>query len=254
MQRKIILAPTLEELPRIAARIMAEKTRQAIAERGRCTIALGGGSSVRKPYELFAASPDIDWTKVFFFWGDDRFVEPTNPYSNYTLGEESLLSRLPGLPAENIFGIPFKAATPAEGARQYSETIRSFFELKEGELPRFDLAQIGMGPDGHTASLFPHTAALNGTSQIAVMNHAGLSPWVDRITLTLPTINNARCALFLANGAAKAEVLRQVLEEKPDLQNLPASAVQPTEGELIWILDPDIASELRNTALEKCPA
>ena len=244
MHQKIVVAENTEAAERQAVDLISERARVAITARGRFTLALSGGSSVRSVYARLAAEPGIDWTKVFLFLVDERFVEPTNPYSNFALVKESLIDRLPSLPASNVFSVPTDAPTPDEGARQYEAAIRRFFALEEGEWPRFDLCINGMGPDGHTASLFPHSPALSVIDRIAVMNHAGLSPWVDRVTLTFPALNHARCVLFLAGGAKKAEMLKAILEGERDVSRRPSQGVQPTDGELIWLLEPEIASLL----------
>lgn len=251
MARKIIIARDVEEQSRRAAEVIAEGAREAVAERGRFTLALSGGSSVRKAYEHLAKAEGIDWMKVFLFFGDERFVEGDNPYSTYKLVEESLLIRIPALPRTNVFPVSVDALTPEEGARRYADTIREFFQVGDGEWPRFDLTLNGMGPDGHTASLFPGREAVGETRQIAVMSHAGLSPWVDRVTLTLPVFNHARRVLFLANGAAKAEVLKGVLEGEWDVNRLPAQGVQPLNGEMIWLLEPGVASKLSDSLLRE---
>jgi 6-phosphogluconolactonase len=248
MSHKIFLFPDAPAIIRKAAAFISDRIQSAIRERNRCTLALSGGTSVGSVFELLAADPAIDWSKVFLFWGDDRFVERTNPHSSYKLAQEKLLSKAPGLPAANIFPVPVDAPTPTEGSKRYSETIRTFFKLAPNEWPRFDIAINGMGPDGHTASLFPHTPALDEQSEIAVMNHAGLSPWVDRVTLTFPVFNHARCVLFVVTGANKAQTLKTVLEGEPDIHDFPSHGIQPADGEVIWLLDPAAAALLTTVA------
>lgn len=248
MAQKIIIAENTQDQSRRAADLTAEKAREAIQQRGRFTLALSGGSSVRATYERFAGAEGIDWSRVFLFFGDERLVDRDNPYSTYKLVEESLLSRIPALPPENVFPVPVDAPTPTEGARRYSATICEFFGVKRGDWPVFDLTLNGMGPDGHTASLFPHRSAVNETHRIVVMSHAGLAPWVDRVTLTLPVFDHARMVLFLAHGAAKADVLKQVLEGERNVKHWPAQGVIPmTGGEIIWLLEPEIAAKLTVT-------
>jgi 6-phosphogluconolactonase len=140
--------------------------------------------------------------------------------------------------------VPTDAPTPAEGARRYAATVRDFFGLADGEWPAFDLTLNGMGPDGHTASLFPHRSAVGETRRIAVMSHAGLAPWVDRVTLTLPVFNHARRVLFLAGGAAKADMLKQVLEGERNVKHWPAGGIDPEDGEAVWLLEPAVAAKL----------
>jgi 6-phosphogluconolactonase len=236
-----IITEDLDALNRRAVSIIRECARKAIQARGRFTITLSGGSSVKPIYEQLAAIRDLDWTRCFFFFSDERFVETSNPYSTFRLTDELLFSRLPGLPRGNLFPVPVEANSPKEGARQYGETIRRFFGLERGELPRFDLALLGMGRDGHTASLFPHISRDPEAHQIARMTHAGLSPWVDRVTLTYAVFNQARAVLFAASGEEKAEALRAVLEETPNHKHWPASGIRPVDGELIWLVEPQIA-------------
>jgi 6-phosphogluconolactonase len=244
MQKFVRVLPDVSAVVRRAAEMISQRIHLGIKDRGRCTLALSGGRSVGEVFELLAADQTIDWSKVFLFWGDDRFVEPTNPHSSYKLAEEKLLRKLPNFPKSNVFPVPVNAATPAEGAKLYSETIRTFFGLKTGEWPRFDVAINGMGPDGHTASLFPHSPALDIRDEIAVMNHAGLSPWVDRVTLTFPVFNHARCVLFMASGAAKSGTLKVILEGEQNIHEHPSQGIAPAEGEIIWLLDPGAAQQL----------
>jgi 6-phosphogluconolactonase len=245
MQQTIQVLPDVPAIVRRAAELISQHIKASIAERGRATIALSGGKSVANLLGLLAADTTIEWPRVFLFWGDDRFVEPSNPHSNFKLTEEALLKKVPTLPRKNVFPIPASASTPCAGAKAYSQTIRDFFGVKEGEWPRFDIAINGMGPDGHTASLFPHSTALDAADDIAAMNHAGLAPWVDRVTLTFPVFNHARCVLFMASGAAKAQTLKAVLEGERNIHEHPAQGIQPIDGDLIWLLDPAIAAGLK---------
>jgi 6-phosphogluconolactonase len=246
MGRQIIVAASPEEFTAKAASCMAQQARSAIAERGRFTIALSGGSTVKGAYSALADQPDIDWSKVFAFWGDDRFIDHDNSFSNYGLGMSTLLSKVP-IPTANIIAINPKAPTPTAGAAEYSAAIRSSFSLGEGEYPVFDLIQLGMGPDGHTASLFPHSEALNanGPANLVVANHAGLAPWIDRLTFTFDVINRARLVLLLATGENKAAHIEQVVEGgAPDIENVPITGVQPIDGDFVLILDKAAASEI----------
>jgi 6-phosphogluconolactonase len=251
MQQSVFILSDVPAIVGRAAELVIQRIGSAVQERGRCTLALSGGTSVGNLFELLAADATIDWSKVFLFWGDDRFIEQSSQYNSFKLAEEKLLSRIPTLPRANVFPVPVDLQTPVEGARRYSETIRAFFDLGAGQWPRFDLAINGMGPDGHTASLFPHSAALDENTEIAVMNHAGLSPWIDRVTLTFPVFNHARCVLFMASGAAKAHTLKAVLEGERNVHEHPAQGIQPADGELIWLLDRSIAKLLNQKGLEQ---
>jgi 6-phosphogluconolactonase len=186
------------------------------------------------------------WAQMFFFWGDERHVPPDDPDSNYRMAQETLLSKAP-IPAANVFRIPGESPDAAAAAKSYELTLKKFFALKPAELPRFDLILLGMGPDGHTASLFPETAGLREKSRLVIAN------WVEklktqRITLTLPVLNASRCAAFLVSGIDKAPVLREVLEGNEPGEKYPSKLVQPGEGTVIWFVDRAAASELSSAA------
>ncbi len=239
---------TPQDLFQAAADEIIRNATAAIAQRGRFTIALAGGSTPRNLYTLIAAnaSTTLPWDQMFFFWGDERHVPPDDAESNYRMALETMFSKVP-VPAANIFRIPSENPDAAAGAEAYEETLRKFFAVKAGEFPRFDLILLGMGPDGHTASLFPETAALQEKSRLVVAN------WVEklktsRITLTLPVLNAARCVAFLVSGTDKAAVLHEVLEGNAPGEKYPSKLVQPTDGKLIWFVDRAAASELLTAA------
>ena len=232
---------TPQELFQAAAAEFVGLVEQAIHTAGRFTIALSGGSTPRSLYSLLASEviPTLRWEKMYFFFSDERYVPADDPESNYGMANETLLSKVP-VPKENIFPVPTDAGSAEAAAAMYEQTLRSFFKLRAGELPRFDLILLGMGPDGHTASLFPGTAALEENQRLVVAN------WVEkfntyRVTFTFPVLNNAASVVFLVSGQQKAAMVRKVLREG---QDLPAKRVQPTNGKLIWMLDRAAASEL----------
>jgi 6-phosphogluconolactonase len=235
---------TPQDLFQAAADEVLQAAADAIAQRGRFTIALSGGSTPKNLYTLIAAnsSPTLPWDKVFFFWGDERPVPPEDQDSNYRMAQETILSKI-SVPPANIFRIPAENPDASAAAEAYEQTLRKFFAVAPGELPRFDLILLGLGPDGHTASLFPETAALQERSHLVVAN------WVEkmktsRITFTLPLLNAARRVAFLVSGADKAAVLREVLEGNAPGEKYPAKLVEPSEGKLIWFVDRAAASEL----------
>jgi 6-phosphogluconolactonase len=239
---------TPQELFHAAAEEVLSSAKQSIAQRGRFTIALSGGSTPKSLFNLIAAnaSTSVPWDKVFFFWGDERHVPPTDADSNFRMANETLLSKI-AVPSRNIFRIPAENPDAAAAASEYEETLIKFFSLKPGEFPSFDLILLGMGPDGHTASLFPETAALQERSHLVVAN------WVEklktqRITLTLPVLNAARTVAFLVSGADKAEVLHEVLQGTGPAEKYPSKLVRPSDGRLIWFLDRASASELSSAA------
>lgn len=239
-QPEIRILKTVAELFETAAELFTAQAAEAVRAHGRFAVALSGGSTPKTLYSLLATKPGIPWDKVCFFWGDERHVPPDNPESNYRMANEALLSKVPVRP-ENIFRIHAEEADAAAAALQYEQRIKDFFHLPPGQFPRFDLILLGIGPDGHTASLFPGTAALNETQRLVVAN------WVPkfnthRLTFTFPVLNAAACVTFLASGPDKAPILHEILENSA--ANLPSQKVQPSNGKLIWLVDDAAASKL----------
>ncbi len=227
-----------------AANRFVEVAARALAEYGTFRVALSGGQTPQRLYARLAAEPfrsRVDWARVHVFWGDERCVPPDHADSNYRLARELLLSRVPLVP-ENVFRMRGESADPDLAAAEYAGELQTAFGLKRGERPRFDLILLGMGADGHTASLFPHSPALREVTRLAV------AVYVDavkgyRLTLTLPVLNNAAAVLFLVSGGDKAERLRAVLGGKPS-HAAPASLVRPERGTLHWIVDKAAATRL----------
>jgi len=235
---------TPQDLFAAAAEEVVRAANDAVAQRGRFTIALSGGSTPRNLFNLLAtnARTVLPWDRMFFFWGDERHVPPTDPESNYRMADESLLSKVP-VPPANVFRIAVENPDAAAAAAAYEQTLQKFFALSPGQFPIFDLILLGMGPDGHTASLFPGTAGLQERSRLVIAN------WVEkfktnRITLTLPVLNAARCVTFLVSGTDKASALHAVLEGDAPGEQYPSKLVRPTDGKLIWLVDRAAASEL----------
>ncbi len=239
---------TPQDLFQAAAEEVIRAATHAIAQRDRFTIALSGGSTPRNLYTLIAAnaSTSLPWNQVFFFWGDERHVSPDDPDSNYRMAKETLLSKV-AVPAGNIFRIPSENRDASAAADAYEQTLRKFFAVAPGEFPRLDLILLGLGPDGHAASLFPETAALQEKSRLVVANRVEKLN-TSRITLTLPVLNAARCVAFLVSGTDKAAVLHEVLEGHAPAEKYPSKLVQPNEGKLIWFVDRAAASELSTAA------
>jgi 6-phosphogluconolactonase len=239
-QPEIRILKTAPDLFEAAAAEFAAQASEAVRANGRFTVALSGGSTPRTLYSLLATKPNIPWDKICIFWGDERHVSPDQPESNYRMANEALLSKVPVRP-ENIFRIHAEEKDAAVAALQYEQTLKDFFHLSPGEFPRFDLIFLGVGPDGHTASLFPGTSALNENQRLVVAN------WVpkfntDRITFTFPVLNAAACVMFLTSGADKAAILHEVLENSS--ADLPSQKVCPENGKLIWLVDEPAASTL----------
>lgn len=208
-----------------------------VAAQGRFTVALAGGSTPRAAYTLLASDTyrsRLPWEHIHVFWGDERHVPPDHADSNFRMAHEAMLAKVP-IPAANIHRI-MAEKDAQQAADEYAATLQTFFHLQAGELPRFDLILLGMGPDGHTASLFPGTTAVGETSRLVV------APWVDkfttyRITMTPPVLCHAAHVIFAAGGADKTETLRHVLEGpyQPDLY--PSQIVRPPQGALLWLVD-----------------
>ena len=237
----------LDELSDAAARFVVECARGAIAERGRFVVALAGGSTPRRLCQLLADRPGeaIEWDRWHFFLGDERVLPPTDPDCNFVMAAETLLGRVPVAP-EQIHRPPTELGDAAAVAAAYEREIRDFFGLAPGEVPRFDLILLGLGSDGHTASLFPGKPALDETERLVVDTPPGvLPPQVDRVTFTFPVINAARAVAFLVAGADKAAALRAAREGVAlgEVAQVPAARVRPTDGELRWFVDAAAAGE-----------
>ncbi|HZQ25371.1 MAG TPA: 6-phosphogluconolactonase [Terriglobales bacterium] len=246
--QEIHVFPTLEQLFQSAADEFVKQVKDAVRKNGRFTVALSGGSTPKGLFALLASEYKdlLPWDKMYFFWGDERHVPPDHPESNYRMADEAMLSKLPHL-AKNIFRVPAEKLDAAAAAREYEQTLRQFFRLQADELPNFNLIMLGMGPDGHTASLFPYSAALQEKHRLVTEN------WVEkfdtfRITATVPVLNNADEIMFLISGADKAMALREVLEGSGTEQQYPAKLVQPTHGTVLWFIEQSAAGELSNAA------
>lgn len=237
-----------EELALKAARHFARLADQYVLGSGHFTVALSGGSTPRLMLENLAAEPFLDtvpWSSIYFFWGDERCVAPDDPESNYRMAREALLSKVP-VPEENIFRIPAEMGDPEGAADDYSVRLAQFFIAGRGEnrsgtaplgsLPRFDLVFLGMGADGHTASLFPGTRALAAGERIAFANYVEKLD-AHRVTLTAATINNARNVTFVVAGDDKAEALKEVLEGDYRPETYPSQLIRPRKGCLLWMVD-----------------
>ena len=241
------IMPSDKALADRAAGLIRDAARAAIAARGRFTLALTGGSSPKQTYELLASSDkaQIDWSKVFIFLGDERFVPYDDERSNYGMCRNLLLSHVP-IPKEQIFPIPTDTSTPEEASVEYAETLSRVFTTPLTEPPpALDMILLGMGDDGHCASLFPGMPSLTVDDAWAVGTPPGtLPPPVDRVTLTFPALNAARQVLFLINGTKKAAAARDILEGGAPINQHPSAGVQPAHGTLLWLLDSAAASLL----------
>ncbi|MFN2455846.1 MAG: 6-phosphogluconolactonase [Pyrinomonadaceae bacterium] len=241
---QIIVCDDAADVARRAADRIIEIARAAIEATGRFSIALGGGSTPKKLYELLASDDyrnEIEWEKVHIFFGDERCVPPDDEQSNYRMANEAMLARVP-LPQQNIHRMIGEGDAVAN-ARLYEDELRSYFE--DETWPRFDVVLLGMGDDGHTASLFPGSLALQEQTAWVASN------WVEkfntfRITLSAPAINHAAHVMFLITGAGKAERLPEVINGARDTNRLPSQLIQPQAagGALEWLVDKDAAANL----------
>lgn len=237
----------LNEISAFAANKFIEIGNEKIKENGRFTVALAGGSTPKSLYELLTTNEfrnKIDWEKVYFFFGDERDVSPMSEMSNFRMANEIMLKNL-DVPQTNIFRWHTEIINAPEVAESYERSIKKFFALANGEFPRFDLILLGMGDDGHTASLFPFTDALNETTKIVVANYVEKLD-SKRLTFTYPTINNAKNIIFLVGGANKADALREILEGVENTDKFPSQNVNPENGKLIWLVDKKATQNLSN--------
>lgn len=237
---------------RAAAEEFVRLAAEAARERGVFSVALSGGSTPKAAFALLASelADAVPWDRTHVFWGDERHVGPDDAESNYRMANEAMLSKVP-LPPENVHRILAEKPAAADAADAYARELEAFFG--PGAAPRFDLVLLGMGPDGHTASLFPGTAALSETARTVVANHVPKLD-TDRITLTAPVINAAREVRFLVAGDDKAEALHAVLDGPPEATTYPSQLVRPVEGHLVWIVDRAAARLLvreRGTVVEE---
>ncbi len=243
--------PDLEALSLEAAHFISQTANKFVAEKGLFSLVLSGGNTPRRLYELLSLPPfsqDMPWPHIHFFWGDERCVPPDHPDSNYGLAYRSLLSKIP-LPETNVHRIPVERGTGPEMALEYEKEIRTFFQQSvQGKnpvsidveikaIPSFDLILLGVGKDGHTASLFPGDPALKEKKHLtAYIPKPGLAPEFPRITMTLPLINQADGVLFLVSVAEKREVIKAILHEsEAGRYRYPAAQVNP-KGKIYWFI------------------
>jgi 6-phosphogluconolactonase len=239
----LLVYETPEELAEAAARDFVFGAEAAINERGRFAVALAGGSTPKGTYEALARdyADKLDWSKVHVFFGDERTVHPDQEDSNYRMVRETLLSRIT---VSNVHRMRCELP-PSEAAAAYEQELREFFEASE-EPPSFDLIVLGLGEDGHTASLFPETSALDVTDRWVVANPV-LKLETTRLTLTIPVLNAAKAVTFLVAGENKAEALREILKGDADPRGYPARFVRLEDGDLTWMVDRAAANSLEST-------
>ena len=227
-----------------AADLFREEVRARLESAGRFTVALSGGSTPRRLYRILSSAdgPPMPWERIHLFWGDERHLPPDHADSNYRMVKESLLNLAP-IPESNIHRIPAERSSAEEAAREYEAELRRFFSPGSGAIPSLDLVLLGLGADGHTASLFP------GSTLAADDEHLVTAGFIEamnahRISLTFPVINASGAVVFLVSGRSKAEPVKRILAEDPSAADLPAARVRPESGRLVWLLDHDAASLL----------
>ncbi len=249
MQRKnreIQIVENGDAVSRSAAEMMVSLSLETLKTKDFFAVALSGGSTPKSMFFILANDETLrnrmPWNRIHFFWGDERHVPPDHEESNYRMTREAMLDRAP-VPPENIHRIRAEGPDASKVAKEYEQELRAFFNLGKDQLPRFDCVLLGMGPDGHTASLFPGTDALHEQTQLVVAN------WVEkfntyRITMTSPVLNNANTIIFLVSGDEKAEALQAVLEGEEQPERFPAQLIRPRDGSLLWLMDKAAAGSL----------
>ncbi len=238
--KHVVTYPNSDSLFQAAVGFILTAAKQAIQARGRFTIALAGGSTPEGCYNLLAgaSTADAEYSCWHVFLGDERFVPLTDSRSNYALAKRTLLAT-ERIPTDQVYPVPVDKATPQEAALEYCKILGKVFQIPlSGPPPQFDLILLGMGEDGHTASLFPGARALTEFAEWVTWSPPGvLPPPVDRVTFTFSTINAARQILFLVAGANKTKALREILDGHPSIVDRPAAGVRPLAGTVTWYLD-----------------
>ncbi|MGJ0605390.1 6-phosphogluconolactonase [Cylindrospermopsis raciborskii] len=238
MNKRVEILPDLQGLIARAQDAILSSLATAIQERGQFTIALSGGSTPKPLYEAIG-SLNLDWDKIHVFWGDERYVPSNHPDSNELMARIAWLNKVP-IPQTNIHAVPTLSGNPVADANKYEQHLQEFFHCSPGTFPSLDVILLGMGDDAHTASLFPHTEALQVRDRLVTVGNKDCNP---RITFTYPLINAARSVIFLAAGANKRPALSQVFAEVADDFTYPSRLIKP-QGELLWLLDAAAGSQL----------
>ena len=239
MPPDVRILTNIDAIAKRAAQDFLQSATQAVSEKGSFTVALSGGSTPKALYSLLTADAalrsQLPWDKMYMYFGDERSVGPDHADSNFRMATETMLSNVPIKP-EQVFRIKGEYKDTEKAAQEYEQVLRTSFKIAEGQFPRFDLVYLGIGNEGHTASLFPGTKALHETKRLAVRNWVG-KLYTNRITLTAPAINNAARVIFMVTGADKALALKGILEGPHEPDQLPAQLIQPPNGNLVWLVD-----------------
>ncbi len=246
MDREIRILADGAAIAKRAAQEFVQAAAVAVRAKGSFDVALAGGSTPKALYSLLVNDPalrsQVPWDKIHLFFGDERHVGPGHPDSNFRMATEAMISRVP-LTKDQVLRIKGEYPDTEEAAREYEQALQSYFRLKPGEYPRFDLLLAGMGNEGHTLSLFPGTKALHADGRIVVRNWVG-KLYAERVTLTAPAASNAAQIIFMVTGADKACALKAVLEGPFEPEQLPAQLLRPENGKLLWLVDTAAGSML----------
>ena len=244
-QPHVYIHQSIDGVARSAAQAFVRLTRQAVAVGAPFRVALSGGSTPKLLYGLLVSDEfrgEVPWDAVDFFFGDERWVPPTDAASNYKLANDELFVPL-NVSTTSIFPVPTVGMTPEEAAAAYENTICEDFNISQDAVPQFDLIFLGMGDEGHTASLFPHTAVLHETEKLVAATFVEKLN-ANRITFTPITLNAAREVIFMLGGASKAQALKQVLEGEYIPDEYPAQLLRNSLGQVVWLVDKDAAADL----------
>ena len=246
LKEKIRIQVDYETLSKNAAEHIFQLIQSTLKDQDIFSLALAGGGTPAKLYELLGSlyAERISWEKVYLFWGDERNVPHDHQDSNYRSAKEQLLDKIE-IPAGNIFPVPVAPASVTTAAQEYENRLREFFQT---DLPEFDLILLGIGDDGHTASLFPGSEALNEEKKWVAPSMAPDEP-KERITLTFPVLNNAKNVYFLVRGKSKSAAVNNALSDNGGKNVCPAAYVQPETGEVLWWLDTEAAIDIQHRGL-----
>lgn len=244
---RIQIVADLQELSTVAAEHFVRLATEAVLDKGRFTVALSGGSTPESLYQLLANENEpyraqLRWKNIHFFWGDERHVPPDHPDNNYRMANQAMLSKVP-VPLENVHRIPSELADAHQAADEYEQTLSKFFKLAKGQYPRFDLILLGMGSDGHIASIFPNSDVIKEKVRLVVATWSEKSQSY-RITLTPPVLQSAAAITLLVSGAEKSDALREALKGNYHPERLPAQILRQTNANVLWLVDRPAAQRL----------
>ncbi|MGC1395947.1 MAG: 6-phosphogluconolactonase [Coleofasciculaceae cyanobacterium] len=238
MKKILEVLPDKTALIERSLAVVLGKLQTAINTHDRATIALAGGGTPKPLYEALAQS-NLPWDKIHVFWGDERYVPAEHPDSNQGMARQAWLNKV-DIPAANIHPMPTTGSSPSADAAQHETELQDFFGTSPGTFPAFDVILLGIGDDAHTASLFPHTDALQVQDKLVTVGNKDGQP---RITFTVPLINQANCVIFIVAGSSKRPALAQIFAQEADPMHYPSRLIQP-QGELWWLLEKEAGQEL----------